>query len=52
MPEMNIAKTTVLNAIDLADHTSEGFVLAITAAYMAGLDQGKAAAKQPDPPAA
>lgn len=52
MPEMNIVQTTVLNALDLADRTSEGFVLAITAAYMAGIERGKAAAKQPDPPAA
>lgn len=52
MPEMNIVQTMVLNALDLADRTSEGFVLAITAAYMAGIERGKAAAKQPDPPAA
>lgn len=52
MPEMNIAKTTVLKALDLAEQTSESFVLAVTAAYLAGIDQGKAAAKQPDPPAA
>lgn len=52
MPDMNIAQNAVLNAFDLADQTSEGFVLAITAAYMAGIERGKAVASQSDPPAA
>lgn len=52
MPEMNTIQTAVLSAFALAEQTSEGFVLAITAAYMAGIERGKAAVNQPEPPAA
>ena len=53
MPEMNIMQTTTSKLMELADQTSEEFVLAVTAAYMAGIARGKAAAaQQPEPPAA
>lgn len=45
MSEMNIMQTTTAKLLELADQTSEGFVLAIAAAYMAGIEQGKAAAQ-------
>ena len=51
MPEMNILQTAVAKASELADKAGEGFVLAITAAYMAGIERGKAVA-QTEPPAA
>ena len=41
MPEMNMIQETMQKAFDLADQTSENFVLAVTAAYLAGIEQGK-----------
>lgn len=41
MPEKNIMQNTMERLMDLAEATSEGFVLAIAAAYMAGKEQGK-----------
>jgi hypothetical protein len=41
MPEMNMIQETVQKAFDLAEQTSENFVLAVTAAYLAGIEQGK-----------
>ena len=41
MPEMNMIQETMQKAFDLADQTSESFVLAVTAAYLAGIEQGK-----------
>ena len=41
MPEMNMIQETVQKAFDLAEQTSESFVLAGTAAYLAGIVQGK-----------
>ena len=41
MPEMNIMQTTTSKLMELADQTSESFVLAVTAAYLAGIEQGK-----------
>ena len=52
MPEVNIMQTTTSKLLELADQTSEEFVLAVTAAYIAGIARGKAAAQQPEPPAA
>ena len=51
MPEMNILQNAITKASELADKAGEGFVLAITAAYMAGIERGKATA-QSDTPAA
>ena len=36
MPDMNMIQETVQKAFDLAEQTSESFVLAVTAAYLAG----------------
>jgi hypothetical protein len=41
MPDMNMIQETVQKAFDLAEQTSESFVLAVTAAYLAGIEQGK-----------
>lgn len=41
MPDMNMIQETMQKAFDLADQTSENFVLAVTAAYLAGIEQGK-----------
>lgn len=41
MPDMNIIQETVQKAYDLAEQTSERFVLAVTAAYLAGIEQGR-----------
>ena len=41
MPEMNMIQSVVQKGFDLADQTSENFVLAVTAAYLAGIEQGK-----------
>ena len=41
MPEMNMIQETMQKAFDLAEKTSESFVLAVTAAYLAGIEQGK-----------
>ena len=41
MPEMNMIQETVQKAFDLAEQTSENFVLAVTAAYLAGIEQGR-----------
>lgn len=41
MPEMNMIQATTTKLMDLADQTSESFVLAVTAAYLAGIEQGK-----------
>lgn len=41
MPEKDMIQTTTSKLFDLAGVTSEGFVLAIAAAYMAGKEQGK-----------
>ena len=41
MPEMNMIQETMQKAFDLADQTGESFVLAVTAAYLAGIEQGK-----------
>lgn len=41
MPEMNMIQETMQKAFDLAEQTSESFVLAVTAAYLAGIEQGK-----------
>lgn len=41
MPESNMIQTTTAKLMELAEETSESFVLAITAAYMAGIEQGK-----------
>ena len=41
MPEMNMIQTVVQKGFDLADQTSESFVLAVTAAYLAGIEQGQ-----------
>jgi hypothetical protein len=41
MPDMNMIQDTVQKAFDLAEQTSESFVLAVTAAYLAGIEQGK-----------
>lgn len=41
MPEMNMIQETMQKAFDLADQTSEKFILAVTAAYLAGIEQGK-----------
>ena len=41
MPEMNMIQETMQKAFDLAEQTSENFVLAVTAAYLAGIEQGK-----------
>jgi hypothetical protein len=41
MPEMNMIQSVVQKGFDLADHTSESFVLAVTAAYLAGIEQGR-----------
>ena len=41
MPDMNMIQETMQKAFDLADQTNESFVLAVTAAYLAGIEQGK-----------
>lgn len=41
MPEMNMIQSVVQKGLELADQTSENFVLAVTAAYLAGFEQGK-----------
>ena len=41
MPDMNMIQTVVQKGFDLADETSEKFILAVTAAYLAGIEQGK-----------
>ena len=41
MPEMNIIQETIQKGFDLAEQTSEKFILAVTAAYLAGIEQGK-----------
>jgi hypothetical protein len=41
MPDMNMIQETVQKAFDLAEQTSESFVLAVTAAYLAGIEQGR-----------
>lgn len=41
MPEKDIIQTTTAKLMDLADASSESFVLAITAAYMAGVEKGR-----------
>jgi hypothetical protein len=43
--EKNIFQTTADQADALAKITGEGFVLAITAAYIAGMEAGKLAAQ-------
>lgn len=37
----NIIRQALVNGSALAEQMGEGFVLAITAAYMAGLEKGK-----------
>lgn len=41
MTEMNAMQTTTAKLLELADKTSEGFVLSITAAYLAGKAAGR-----------
>ena len=41
MPEMNMIQETVQKGFDLAEQTSEKFILAVTAAYLAGIEQGR-----------
>lgn len=41
MPEMNMIQETTQKGFDLAEQTSEKFILAVTAAYLAGIEQGK-----------
>lgn len=41
MPEMNMIQETMQKGFDLAEQTSEKFILAVTAAYLAGIEQGK-----------
>ena len=41
MPDMDMIQATVQKAFDLAEQTNENFVLAVTAAYLAGIEQGK-----------
>lgn len=41
MPEMNMIQETMQKGFDLAEQTSEKFILAVTAAYPAGIEQGK-----------
>lgn len=52
MPEKDTIQTTTAKLMELADVTSEGFVLAITAAYMAGIERGKLVSLKTTPPAA
>lgn len=46
MPEMNIDQATVSKGFDLAEKYGEDFILAITAAYKAGIEAGKLAAEK------
>lgn len=41
MPEMNMIQETMQKGFDLAEQTSEKFILAVTAAYLAGIEQGR-----------
>ena len=41
MPDMDMIQATVQKAFDLAEQTNENFVLAVTAAYLAGIERGK-----------
>lgn len=41
MPDMNMIQETMQKGFDLAEQTSEKFILAVTAAYLAGIEQGK-----------
>lgn len=41
MTEMNMIQETMQKGFDLAEQTSEKFILAVTAAYLAGIEQGK-----------
>lgn len=50
--QKDMLQAVIIKASDLADATSESFVLAITAAYMAGVEAGKLAAPNPTVPAA
>ena len=50
--ERNTLQAAAAKASALAEVTSESFVLAVTAAYMAGLEAGKKPDPQPMPPAA
>lgn len=46
MPDQEKLQAAVSSGSALAELTSEGFVLAITAAYMAGIEAGKLAAQK------
>lgn len=50
--EKDILQAAAVKASALAEVTSESFVLAITAAYMAGVEAGKLATQNPTAPAA
>ena len=50
--EKDILTAASVQAAKLAAISSEGFVLAITAAYVAGVEAGRLAAMNPMPPAA
>ena len=53
MPEMNsIEQATVSMGFDLAEQYGEDFILAITAAYKAGIEKGMQLAAKSAPPAA
>lgn len=52
MSEIERMTDALRRGSELADCTSEGFVLAVTAAYIAGVEAGKLAAHSPVPPAA
>ena len=47
MPEKDIMQAVVSNGLDLANAAGENFVLAITAAYMAGIERGKQISSTP-----
>ena len=50
--ERDILQSVAAKASALAETTNESFALAITAAYMAGVEAGKLIALKPMPPAA
>ena len=53
MPEVNnTIKATVSMGFDLAEQYGEDFILAITAAYKAGIEMGMQISAQTAPPAA
>ena len=46
MPEKDIKQATIIKGAELAEKYGEDFILAVTAAYMAGIEAGKLAAQK------